>query len=178
MRSKLFLASIITLFLNHCVAYIPCKPLRKFCYRLAGMKIGSGTHIDMNMYVLAPHRLCMGNHCHINQSCFIDARGGVLMYSNISLSHYVRIVTGSHDVQSADFSYKGAPVVMHDFVWIGIGATILQGVTLGKGAVVCAGAVVTKDVPEYAIVAGIPAKIIGKRRTELDYQCKPLELFR
>ena len=100
------------------------------------------------------------------------------MYSNVSISHYVRIVTGSHDVQSSHFDYKGAPVVIHDFAWVGIGAMILQGVTIGKGAVVCAGAVVTKDVPDFAIVAGIPAKVVGTRNNALDYICRPQELFR
>lgn len=73
---KNLLASFIEFFLNHLVAHIPSKPFRRLCYRAAGMKIGKKTHIDMNLYVLAPHRMQIGKHCHINQSCFIDARGG------------------------------------------------------------------------------------------------------
>lgn len=56
-------------------------------------------------------------------------------------------------------------------------AIILPGVTIGKGAVVCAGSVVTKDIPDYSIVAGIPSKIIGHRTKELNYICEPKEFF-
>ena len=72
---------------------------------------------------------------------------------------------------------KLAPIVIADNVWLGFGVTILQGVRIGKGAVVCAGAVVTKDIPDYSIVAGVPAKIIGTRSMNLDYKCSPKELF-
>ena len=61
--------------------------------------------------------------------------------------------------------------MIDDYVWIGIGVIVLQGVHIGKGAVVCAGAVVTKDVGEYEIVAGVPAKKIGERNKDLDYKC-------
>lgn len=58
---------------------------------------------------------------------------------------------------------------MSDYVWIGARATIMPGVTIGRGAVIATGAVVTKDVPEMAIVAGIPARVIGQRRSALKY---------
>ncbi len=61
--------------------------------------------------------------------------------------------------------------MIDDYVWIGIGVIVLQGVHIAKGAVVCAGAVVTKDVGEYEIVAGVPAKKIGERNKDLDYKC-------
>ena len=81
-------------------------------------------------------------------------------------------VTGSHDYKSPNFQGIFKPIVIEDYAWIGVGATILQGVTIGRGAVVCAGAVVTKDVPAYAVVAGVPAKTIGSRPKNLDYECK------
>lgn len=170
--------SLITFWLNHIITHIPCKPFRKMNYNLARMKIGAKTQIDMNQYILAPYKLKIGNGCHINQGCFIDARGGVQLNSNVSVSHYVKIVSGSHDVQSKSFDGKFKPIIIDDFVWLGIGSTILQGVKIGKGAVVCAGAIVTKDVLPYEIVAGIPAKKIGERNKKLDYKCNPQELFR
>lgn len=178
MTIKKYLESVITFVLNHFVTHIPCKPFRKFCYRIAGMKMGRGCHIDMNEFILASHRIKLGDNCHINQSCFIDGRGGVQICNNVSISHYCRIVTGSHDIQNHSFSYFSKPVYIRDYVWIGIGATILPGVTINRGAVICAGAVVTKEVPEYAIVAGIPAKIIGHRNNNLDYTISFSELFR
>lgn len=105
-------------------------------------------------------------------------RGGGQLNNNISISHYVKIVTGSHNIQSNSFDGKFKPICIDDYAWIGIGATILQGVKIGKGAVVCAGAIVTKDVLPYEIVAGVPAKKIGERNKNLNYKCKLRELFR
>jgi acetyltransferase-like isoleucine patch superfamily enzyme len=81
-------------------------------------------------------------------------------------------MTGSHDYKSRNFQGIFKPIVIEDYAWVGVGATILQGVTIGKGAVVCAGAVVTKDVPPYAVVAGVPAQTIDTRPDDLDYECK------
>ena len=63
------------------------------------------------------------------------------------------------------------PIYIDDYVWVGVGATILQNVTIGEGAVVCAGAVVNKNVGAYEIVAGVPAKKIGERKRDLRYHC-------
>lgn len=89
----------------------------------------------------------------------------------------MRIFPTTHDVQSSTFGYVSAPITICDYVWGGINATILKGVTIGEGAVVAAGAVVTKDVESYAIVAGVPARKIGERPKGLDYKCSMPDLF-
>jgi maltose O-acetyltransferase len=73
------------------------------------------------------------------------------------------ILTAAHGVADPEFRVIGEPVVIEDHVWIGSRAMILGGVTLGRGAVVAAGAIVTRDVPPLAIVAGIPARVVGER---------------
>lgn len=163
--------SLILSFLNYWVSCIPFSFLRKCCYRRAGVKIGVGSIINRKLYVLRPENLELENYTHINQGCFLDARGGIKIGNSVSVSHYVKLVTGSHDVQSSDFKGIFKPIVIKDYAWIGVGAIILQGVTIGKGAVVAAGAVVTKDVPDFCIVGGVPAKMIGNRNKELDYRC-------
>ena len=72
---KLFIKSLIVFYLNHIITHIPCKIWRNLNYRLLGMKVGKSSHLDMNLYVLEPRKISIGNHCHINQSCFIDRRG-------------------------------------------------------------------------------------------------------
>ena len=96
---------------------------------------------------------------------------GITIGDNVSISHNVSIVTGGHDLNSRDFVGVFKPIEISNYVWIGLNVTILQGITIGKGAVVAAGSVVTKDIPSYAIVAGVPAKIIGERNRSLEYRC-------
>jgi maltose O-acetyltransferase len=94
---------------------------------------------------------------------------GLTLGRNVSISEGVMIFSLEHDPNSATFENRGAPVVIHDRVFIGARAIILPGVTLGEGAIAAAGSVVTHDVPPYTIVGGVPAHPIGTRQTELKY---------
>jgi acetyltransferase-like isoleucine patch superfamily enzyme len=136
------------------------------------MQIGTNTILNMAQYIFSPNLIQIGNNTHINKGCFLDGRGSCIIGNSVSISHNVSIITGSHDAQQKDFRGVYLPIIIKDYAWIGINAIILCGVTIGKGAVVAAGSVVIKDVPDYAIVGGIPAKIIGKRPEELEYECK------
>jgi len=125
--------------------------------------------MNMSQYFFYINRLKIGKHTHINRGCFFDARAGINIGNNVSISHQVSLLTGGHDVHSSDFSGIFRPIDIKDYVWIGVNATILQGVTIGEGAVVAAGAVVVKDVEPYSIVGGVPAKKIGIRNKNLNY---------
>lgn len=76
------------------------------------------------------------------------------------------LLSGSHDLYDPEWKHKTAPIVVHDYVWIATGAIILPGVTIGRGAVIAAGAVVTKSVPAGAVMIGNPAKALSKKRIE------------
>lgn len=80
------------------------------------------------------------------------------------------MITGSHDIDDPDFTADFQPIHVGHHCWIGTGAIILQGVRIGDGAVVAAGAVVTKDVPEYEVWGGVPARYIRKRNRDLRYK--------
>ena len=82
---------------------------------------------------------------------------------NCCIGDDVRLLTGSHDIASSHFDLVTRPITIMDNVWIATGAILLPGVTIGEGAVVASGAVVTKDVPSWTVVAGNPAKYIKKR---------------
>lgn len=158
--------------LNSFVASFPMHWFRKKFCQLLKMRVGNGTTINMHQYFITPELISIGDNTHINRGCLIDGRGLCRIGNNVSISYNVSILTGSHDVQSRNFSGKYLPVVIEDYSWIGANAIILQNVRIGKGAVVCSGSVVTHDVAPYSIIGGVPAKKIGIRNKDLEYTCR------
>ncbi|MFD7007657.1 acyltransferase [Rhodococcus jostii] len=90
--------------------------------------------------------------------------------ANVNIGGHVQIYTLEHDPNALDFGTKGGEVVVGDRAYIATRATILPGVRIGEGAVVAAGAVVTRDVDPYVIVGGVPARPIGERRRDIAYE--------
>lgn len=173
-----WLVALLTEYLlNDVLPHIPSWSLRRFVMQRLKMRIGKNSFIMKHVYIMTPQQLTIGDYSHINRGCTLDARGTIKIGNNVSVSHNVSIMSGSHDCNSVNFRGRFLPIRIDDYVWIGTGAIILQGVTIGKGAVVCAGAVVTKDVDPYDVVAGIPAKTIKQRNKGLDYHCKGFTPF-
>lgn len=164
-------AFFLELMVNDCLPLIPFWTIRRGYLRLVKAKIGKGSFLMKNIYIQSPNHLSVGEGSHINRGCVIDARGGIEIGNNVSISHGVNIMTGGHDYKSPTFAGVFAPIHIDDYAWIGVGCTILQGVRIGKGAVVCSGAVVTRDVSDYDVVAGVPAKKIATRPNKLNYSC-------
>ncbi|HTV74657.1 MAG TPA: acyltransferase [Candidatus Acidoferrales bacterium] len=155
---------------NHVVAHLPSHRLRLGFYRTwMGMRIGEGSAILMGARIDTRRGFSMGRHSVINQRCRLDSRGDLEIGDNVSISADVCILTADHDLQSPEFAFRARPVRIADYVFIGTGTTILPGVDLGTGSAVAAGAIVTKDVPEYTIVAGVPARPVGSRTRDLTY---------
>lgn len=162
---------------NNVVMYVPCAAIRRLFCRLLGMRIGKGSELAMGIYLQMPSRVTIGRDTYINRGVWLDGRGIVKIGNSVTISPRVTISSAGHDAQSTTFEYVSAPISIGDYAWVGINATILKGVTIGEGAVVAAGAVVTKDVEPYAIVAGVPARKIGERTQGLDYKCRMPEPF-
>ncbi len=163
--------------LNDILPHIPCWSLRRFWMKRLKMRIGKNSFIMKKVYIMTPQQLTIGEYSHINRGCLLDARGSITIGDNVSISHHVSIMSGSHDYNSKSFRGRFLPIKIEDYAWIGNNATILQHVTIGKGAVVCAGAVVTKDVEPFSVVAGIPAKKIRERNKNIQYHCKGFTPF-
>jgi len=158
--------------LNHFVNRIPFVSLRMRAYSAFGVKFEDvrTTTIMLGTEVWAPRRLTIGARSVVGRSCLLDARGGIRIGQDVNISSYTRFMTAKHVVASPDFVAQLDAAVVDDKVWIALGATVLGGVTLGRGAVVAAGAVVTKPVPPCTVVGGVPAKKIGDRPSELNYE--------
>ena len=170
----LFLASRI-------VSRVPSHRFRLFFYRhVMGFSIGTSSYIFMDAWFDAKGRgsFVMGHNSVINQKCRLDNRGSIVIGDYVSISAEVCILTADHDLQSPTFEGRTKRVSIGDHAFIGTRAILLPGVTVGKGGAVGAGSVVTRDVPDYAIVAGCPAKQIGIRApSSLNYSIDYKRLF-
>jgi maltose O-acetyltransferase len=159
----------LQLFIVFVTGRVPVKSYRHAVYRLVGIKLGRHTTVAWRTAFFAPERVSIGNNSVLGNDCFIDGRSGVTIGNNVAISGHVHMYTLQHDPQAPKFDSVGAPIVIDDFVYIGSRATLLPGVTIGQGSVVAAGSLVTRNVPQYVIVAGVPAKIIGTRPRNLSY---------
>ncbi len=146
------------------VGHIPFHTVRLYIYRIFGVKIGKGSRIHMWCNFFQPKNIEIGEDTIIGDHAFLDGRAKLKIGNHTALASSVLIYNSEHDIHSQDFHAKEKEVVINDYVFIGPRVIILPGVTIGKGAVICAGAVVTKNIMPFTVVAGIPAKEIGKRK--------------
>ena len=156
---------------NGIIPHCPIWYFRQIVLKILRMKIGEGSFIMRQCYIMNANLLSIGKNSHIYRGCLVDARGKIVIGNSVSISHNVMLITGSHDIQSTNFTGIFKSITIHDYAMIGGGSIILQGVKIGRGAVIAAGSVVTKNVDDYTIVAGVPAKIIGYRQRNLNYKC-------
>src|SRR5258708_318703 len=150
-------------FLLHLIGWFPSHHVRRFCYRLAGMKIGVGSTLHMGTRLYNPANITIGIDTIIGEGAVLDGRASLQIGDHVDFATEVMVYNAQHDIKDPTFAAEIAPIIIKDYVFIGPRAIILPGVTIDKGAVVAAGAVVTKDVESFSIVGGIPAKVIGER---------------
>jgi acetyltransferase-like isoleucine patch superfamily enzyme len=122
---------------------------------------GARVRLRMPVVIYDPAKLEFGDQVDVGEFTHIRANGGIRIGSRVLIAANVTITTREHPVALPRWSVtKDAPIVIDDDVWIGAGAIVLPGVTIGRGSVVAAGAVVAEDVPPYTVVGGVPAKAI------------------
>lgn len=167
-KARQWIISLIQLYLK-VISYFPSSLVRRNALRMVGARIGRGVLIYHGFETYYPWNMSIGSNSSFGFHCVLDARGGLTVGSNCNISSDVAIWTAEHDVQARDFAYTTDAVIIEDYVWISYRAIILPGVRIGAGAVIAAGAVVTKDVTPYTIVAGVPAVKVGDRNRDLDY---------
>lgn len=113
-----------------------------------------------------PGNILIGEDTIIGDHAFLDGRAELKIGNHVDLASSVMIYNSEHDLESVDFHAREEAVEIGDYCFIGPRVIILPGVKIGKGAVIAAGAVVSKNVPDFAIAGGVPAQIIGERRNK------------
>jgi acetyltransferase-like isoleucine patch superfamily enzyme len=161
------------------VGNIPLHFVRRFFYKISGIKMGKHSTIHCWARFYEMSNIEIGEGTIIGDHCFLDGRDKLIIGNHVDIASQVLIYNSEHDIHSQDFyADKTASVEIGDYVFVGPRAIILSGVKLGKGAIVAAGAVVTKDVPEYKIYGGVPAREIGEREVkDLHYNLGRFKLF-
>jgi maltose O-acetyltransferase len=156
----------LELYKLYLVGYVPSHAFRNFIYRLAGIKLGKGSTLHMWARFYQPKNIFIGDDSIIGDHIFLDGRDKLIIGNHVDIASQVLIYNSEHDVHSPDFKAIELPVIIEDYVFIGPRAIIMPGVKIGKGAIIAGGAVVTKDVAEFSIMGGVPAKIIGQRQNK------------
>lgn len=139
-----------------------------------GVSIGSMTMIRPSGYYSRRlgRGLRIGSQTGINGGCYIGCSGGIDIGAHVMLGPGVMLFAEEHTFEDARTSVKQQdvswqPIVIEDECWLGSRVTVTGGVRIGRGSVVGAGAVVTRDIPEYSVAVGIPARVIRERRARL-----------
>jgi acetyltransferase-like isoleucine patch superfamily enzyme len=178
-------AHVLNYATNHLMSRFPSYSIRRAWYQqVMGIEMGRGSAVQLGCYLWSygPRsnrrlRTRIGARSVINRGCCIDVRTGLTIGDDVSISPEVAILTTQHDLNDPEFALLGKRVVIEDHVWIGMRAMVLPGVTIGRGAVIAAGAVVTKDVAPLDIVAGVPARPVGRRTLDPNYKLPNPPLF-
>lgn len=140
--------------------------LRRCLWRMLLGGMGRGVLMDHHVFIRPPRWVTFGDDVFVGRGVEIwahSAEAGVSVGSHVMIAPGVMLTVLGHDPTTLAMVTLAAPIVVGDHAWLGARAVILGGVTVGEGAVVAAGAVVTRDVPPWTVVSGVPARVMGPR---------------
>jgi putative colanic acid biosynthesis acetyltransferase WcaF len=155
---------------NLLITQLPGHWLRLAWLRALGARVGRGVCVFRGTTVIGAQHLVLSDRVQVGFRVVLDARGGLTIAEDVLVSSDSQFLTARHDVGSPGFEREVAPIEIGDHAWIATRAMVLAGVSVGRGAVVAAGGVATRDVPPLAIVGGVPAKFVAERTGALDYR--------
>lgn len=159
-------------------------------YKWRKYTIGKNFHAGRNVFLWAKNNIVIGDNCYIGRNSQIEC--DTKIGKNVIFGNYVALV-GRYDhhfkeigtpirlasqIRNANYQWKGldSKIIIEDDVWVGYGAIIMSGVKIGRGSIVAAGSVVTKDIEPYSIVGGNPARFIKYRFTEEEQKFHELQI--
>ena len=135
--------------------------IRNLFSELTGKRVDESFMMFLPFYTDCGKNITIGKNVFINACCNFQDQGGITIGDGSQIGHKVTLATLNHGIASQDRgTLYPAPIAIGKNVWIGAGATVVPGVTIGDNSIIGAGSVVTKDVPDNTIVAGVPAKVI------------------
>jgi acetyltransferase-like isoleucine patch superfamily enzyme len=146
-----------------------CIAVRGILYAPYFAKAGIGLSVHDNVMIKYPDEIRFGDHVTINPGCIIAGAGGLSIGSDVMIGAGTKIVTSSHRTTRTDVAMRlqgmtRTPVVIEDDVWFGFDVKVMPGAIIRRGCVIGAGSVVTGEIPEFSIAAGIPARVIRSRK--------------
>lgn len=150
-------------FIERFIPWLPSKTLRNRLFRLCGVKASKDVHFYPGLSIRNPKGLVIEDGVSLGPKCLLDARCGLTIHKNAVIAYEAIIWSLNHNYNDDKFCGKGAHTEIGQYAWICSRPIVLPGIKVGEGAVVASGAVVTKDVPPYSVVGGIPARVIGQR---------------
>lgn len=145
-------------------------PFKNIFLGLWGIKVPFSSSIHRKVKFFHIGNIKCGRNVVINFGCYLDNRRKITIGNNVGIAHDTKIYTLGHDLNDPEFKTKGKDVNIKDNVFIFSNVLIMPGVTLGEGAVVLPGSVVTRDVPSFAVVGGNPARVVRERDKEIRYK--------
>lgn len=169
-----FIKSFIFYIYNNLLTFFPIHFIRLFYIRhLLKIKVGKNSFIHMG--VRLEGNILIGNNSVIGRKCIMN--GSIIIKNNVSITAESYIFTSSHFVNDPYFNCFYTTVIINDYAWIGARAIIQPGVIIGRGSILGAGSIATKNIPDFEIFAGIPARKIGTRSNNLLYTLNYFPFF-
>lgn len=144
----------------------PVLQLRGFLLRPSFKSCGRNLQVGRNVAINYTNHMEIGSDVFLATGCWLHAGGGIVLEDEVQLGPYSVLVTGDHTEVDGSYRFgpsRSAPIHLCRGSWVAAHATVTKGVTIGRGAVVAANSVTTRDVPPLAIAGGVPARVIRKR---------------
>lgn len=143
----------------------------RFILKQIGVKLGNNLKIFSITEIENPKSISIGDNVWISKNVSLYACNGIFIGNDVIIAKDVSLISGDHEhfsnikINKQKMQINRLPIIIGDDVWIGEKAVILKSVNIGNGCVIGAGSIVTKNIPQFCIVAGNPAKIIKKRNS-------------
>lgn len=165
-RARQFVTALAYYIFNYWLTYIPVHFIRiVYLRRMMGIRVGAGSFIHMGCVFY--ENVSIGRNSVIGRNCHL--LGNITIKDNVSITAQSYIFSSSHHKDSPKFEAYTRPVIIEDYAWLGARAMVQPGVTIGLGAVLGSNSTATKDIPEFTVYAGVPARQIGVRSRDLTY---------